>query len=101
MARDMNLPSPKASGGQQGELMLWLDKELRKAEHALLARQQAQKTWLEGDDQTWKSVSNATGTRYVNKEERTEIAKREERIAVRAAHDIEMLKALIEIVKEQ
>jgi hypothetical protein len=80
------------------DLRVWLDKELLKAEHALACRRQAQETWSSGDDQEWRRVSRANGTRYMGKEERLEIANREGRIAVRAAKDIEAIKALIEIV---
>lgn len=89
---------PTAASMKPNDLMTWLDKELRKAEHALLARQQAQKTWSGGTEQEWKSVCKASGARYLNKQERTEIAAREERIAARASQDLEAIKALIEIV---
>lgn len=81
-------------------LLLWLDKELRKAEHALLARQQSKQVWSTGDEQHWQKVCKASGTRYLNKEERLEIAKREERIAQRATDDVKNIKELIKIVNE-
>ncbi len=87
---------------KNAELLEWLREQMTKAEQALRARLQAVDAWSGGTDETWEAAKklhpSTAGLPRITKPERRRIARREERIAALCRRDLEMLKALHDLV---
>lgn len=83
------------------ELNKWLHEQLAKAEQAVTAREQMEKTMRGGSDSSWREVAKMTGTTFLTKARRIDNADRDARISRLCRTNVEMFKAAIAIVESQ
>lgn len=95
-------PSEQASGKDLKpgtDLLGWLHVKLADAERALAAREQAASVWKSGTDEEWAASAKLhPGTAKappLTKAERMKTARREEGIATKCRHEVEMFKAVL------
>jgi hypothetical protein len=81
-------------------LLDFLRGKLAKAEESLQCRIEGEKCWRGGTAEEWKQVAKMNGGKVISKSERTELAEREKRIAVKCRHEVEMFKAEIAALGE-
>lgn len=100
-----NQPSPRtpdARGAGAIDLEAFVQLKIADVQRAINAREQSQKTWLSGTDESWAKISTMhplTRGKPTKKAERLEIAAKEGRILVKLRHELEMFNAVLEVVK--
>ncbi len=78
-----------------GELFEWLEQKLEEAKKALRCREQAEKTWRGGTDESWAKVARFAGGKALKEKERLKIAESQKRISVKCRREVEMFEAVI------
>ena len=77
------------------ELMLWLEVQIETGLIHISSRKQSAEIWRTATDQHFKEL----GTKMIKSSERLKLAEVDERIAKKHEHDIDVLNALVALVK--
>jgi glutamate mutase epsilon subunit len=94
-----NLNEAADGGLRTTALFGWLHEKLEAAEKTLKAREQSEESWRGGNQKEWDAAARMAGMMPMKKSQRIEQAEMQKRIAVKARHEVEMFKVVIEALQ--